>query len=66
MDKQTVGPFGAPEPPEEVFIAQGWIRTSWGWLKADGKTPVYFIDVLDAYPPLKAWVEERTNSNTKP
>lgn len=59
-DNIPTGPFGAPEPPEAFFIAQGWIRVSWGWLQADGKTPVYFVDVMNAYPPLKAWVHERT------
>lgn len=48
-----------PDPPDEFFIAQGWKRGDGVWWKQNGE-PVFFIDLISAYPPLKAWVEERT------
>lgn len=60
MSAETpTGPYGAPEPPEKFFIAQGWSRAPGGWVKPDGSR-VFFIDVITAYAPLRAWVHERT------
>jgi hypothetical protein len=49
----------APDVPEEVMLAQGWRRTrdiGGMWLKKDG-TPVFYCDLVNVYPPLKAWCE---------
>ena len=51
--------FSAPEPPEQFLIDQGWTRQGGVWFKPNGE-PVFFIDIINAYPPLKAWVEEKT------
>lgn len=51
--------MNAPEPPEEFFIEQGWIRGNGLWWKPNGE-PVFFVDIFNAYPPLHAWVNERT------
>lgn len=59
-DNANVGPFGAPEPPEEWFIERGWILRDGVRWKPGGNEPVFFVDIINAYPPLKAWVEERT------
>lgn len=51
--------MNAPEPPEQFFLDQGWTRGRGGWLKPNGE-PVFFVDIINAYPPLHAWVNERT------
>ena len=51
--------FSGPEPPDEFLIRQGWARREGIWFKSNGE-PVFFIDIMNAYAPLKAWVEEKT------
>lgn len=61
MSAETpTGPFGAPEPPEEWFIERGWILRNGVRWKPGGHEPVFFYEIIAAYPPLRAWVHERT------
>ena len=50
----------APEPSQQFYIEQGWTRKGNDWLKPNGE-PVFLVDIINAYPPLKAWVMEKTN-----
>lgn len=60
MSAETpTGPIGAPEPPEVWFIEQGWTRRDAIWWKPNGQ-PVFFVDTINAYAPLRAWLEKRT------
>jgi len=60
--ESTPDPSRAPEPPDQFYIDQGWIRRESSWVKQNGD-PVYVVDIITAFPPLKAWVMERTKSS---
>jgi hypothetical protein len=54
-------PYNPPQPPEELFTNLGWTKRGSVWFKKNGDV-VFFIDVLNAYPPLMAWVKARTGA----